>query len=360
MSEIATPRRNGKLIATLIVGVLLFLASFYRVSPLKIDKEKGINTLEKIELGGAKQWISIRGQSTDDPILLFLHGGPGSANLALLRTQCLDLEKHFVVVNWDQRGAGKTYSPTLDKNSLTIEQIVNDTHELIVYLKNRFGVEKIYLMGFSWGTVPGLSIAAHYPEDIFAYISVGQMVNPRKAEELSLDYVRRIARETNNEQALTELEQINPTYLSDDWYRQLMIERKWLLRFGGVYHTLDTYNHEAALLFKAPEYSLVDFAFWPLGSAISLKQLQPMVMEIDFDATITQVDVPVYFFVGKYDFNTPYELIEAYYNELDAPAGKKLIWFENSAHSIFWDEPERIAMEIIRVRDEEYAQYLRN
>jgi len=138
-----------RVIAALIVAVLFILLSFSKVAPLKTDQEIGINTLEKIELGGEKQWISIRGQSKENPILLFLHGGPGSANLALLRTQCPDLEKHFVVVNWDQRGAGKTYSPTLDKNSLTIEQIVADSHELIIYLKNRFGVEKIYLMGFS-------------------------------------------------------------------------------------------------------------------------------------------------------------------------------------------------------------------
>ena len=123
MTEKTIPRRNRKLIAVVIVGVLLFLSIYYSPASLKTDKENGVNTLEKIELGGVKQWISIRGQNVNNPVLLFLHGGPGSANLALLRTQCPDLEKHFVVVNWDQRGAGKTYSPTFDMNSLTVEQI---------------------------------------------------------------------------------------------------------------------------------------------------------------------------------------------------------------------------------------------
>jgi len=154
------------------------------------------------------------------------------------------------------------------------------------------------------------------------------------AEKMSLDYVKEIAHKTNNEEAILELEQIQPTYLTEDWYKQIKIQRKWLLRFGGVYHTLDTYNHEALVLIKAPEYSILDFALWPFGSTSSLKQLQPMVMEIDLKKTISQVNVPIYFFVGRYDFNTPSALIEAYFNDLTAPAGKKLIWFENSAHSI--------------------------
>ncbi len=296
LPKIAVVKSKGKVkwMFIIVIGILILLAFFYSPAPLKVDEDKSINRLEKIDLGGTKQWISIRGQSVDNPILLFLHGGPGSANLTLLRTQCPDLEKHFVVVNWDQRGAGKSYSLTFDRDTLTIDQIVNDTHQLVLYLKDRFVTNKIYLMGFSWGSVPGITIVSKYPEDIVAYISIGQFVNPREGEKISLEYVNQRACETNNEVALDELEEIDPTYSTDDWYEQLMTQRKWLLAFGGVYQTRASYNHEASALVKAREYSLANFALWPLGSSVSLKELQPEVMKLDFTKTITQVDTPVY------------------------------------------------------------------
>jgi pimeloyl-ACP methyl ester carboxylesterase len=262
----------------------------------------------------------------------------------------------MVVVNWDQRGTGKTYATTA-RDPLSIEQIVADTHELVVYLKERFGVEKIYVMGFSWGTVPGLLVVDRYPEDFYAYLSLSQIVDGLEQERLSLEYVRQVARETDNQKALAELDTIDPAYQSADWYSQLTTQRKWLTRFGGVYHTRTTYSHEAMMLLKASEYSLVDFAFWPLGSSHSLKQVWPELMQLDFVETVPKVQIPVYFFVGRHDSNTPSALIEGYFDQLDAPAGKKLTWFEESAHSILFDEPEKLTQEIIRiVKEQEHTK----
>jgi pimeloyl-ACP methyl ester carboxylesterase len=339
----------------MLIGILIIIAIvgifFYWSGPAPLSRSSGqeINVLEQMELGGVKQWISIRGTDINNPILLFLHGGPGSANLSKLRIQVPELEKHFVVVNWDQRGAGKSYSPGYDMSTLSRQQLVADAHELVGVLKKRFGVKKIYLLGFSWGTVLGLSLADQYPDDFAAFISVSQGVDYLAGEKLSLEYVQESAKKTGNTQAMTELASVNPDYSAPDWQAQLATERKWLLYFGGVYHTTNSYSHELWMLLKAPEYSLVEAVFWPMGSNNSLKQMWPELMQVNFFEEVPSLLCPVYFFTGKFDYNSPWQLTEAYYQKLDSPAGKHLVWFENSAHDIFFDEPQRLEQEILNV-----------
>jgi len=324
---------------------------FFRFGSAKLDGNTSysINVLEKVDLNGSKQWISIRGTDINKPILLFLHGGPGSANLALLHQQMPELEQHFVVVNWDQRGAGKSVKP-LTNEPLSVAQLQADTHALIEYLKTRFGVEKIYLAGFSWGTVLGLTYANEHPENLYAYIGISQFVDALEGEKLSLEYVRQKAQELNNQEAINELGKIDPTtYTSLNWLEQIQTQRKWLLKFGGIYHTRTSYGHEIQSILTAPEYSLFDFVFWPIGSSHSLRQIYPEVLQINFFDSLPHLAVPTYFLAGRYDYNTPFELVERYYEQLDAPAGKQLIWFENSAHSILWDEPEKLAQILIDI-----------
>lgn len=320
----------------IIVGIVLF---WYGPAPLRRPRGQGINVLERVELGGVKQWISIRGTDARNPVLLFLHGGPGSANLAKLRFQCPELEEHFVIVSWDQRGAGKSFSLWERRDALTVAQLRDDTHALVAYLKARLGVEKIYVMGFSWGTALGLWAVHDTPEDFHAFISVGQVVNFREGERRSLAFVRQMAQERNDPEALEELAGIDPAYDAADWSRQLNRQRKWLLAYGGVYHTTQSYRHEVGMLVKAREYALMEFAFWPLAQSRSLQTLWPEVMTIDFTSEVTELAVPVYFLVGRYDYNAPFALTEDYYEHLSAPH-KELIWFEGAAHDLFFDQPD--------------------
>jgi pimeloyl-ACP methyl ester carboxylesterase len=216
-------------------------------------------------------------------------------------------------------------------------------------LKKRFGVEKIYLMGFSWGTVLGLSLVDQYPDDFTAFISVSQVVDYVEGEKLSLEYARQAAKSAGNTQAIEELATVEPAYTSPNWYAQLTTERKWLLQFGGVYHTANSYTHEIWMMLKAPEYSLAEFAFWPASSSNALKQMWPELMKINFFEQVPLVRCPIYFFIGKYDANSPWQLSEAYYQKLNAPAGKHLIWFENSAHDIFFDEPRELEQQMLKI-----------
>ena len=282
----------------------------------------GVSSLEQVKLGGVKQWISIRGTDAHNPVLLFLHGGPGSANIAKLRIQLPELEKHFVIVNWDQRGAGKSFSLGADPAAVSREQLVSDAHELVRILKQRFNVDKIYLMGFSWGTVLGLSLASRYPDDYAAFISISQEVDFSEGEKLSLEYIRDSAQKTGNAEAVAELASVKPSYTSPDWQTQLSTQRKWLLYFGGVYHTTNSFSHELWMLLKAPEYSIAEAALWPLGSSRSLKQMWQELMKINFFDEVPVIRCPVYFFVGRYDYNSPWKLTEFLLPESRCSFGK--------------------------------------
>jgi pimeloyl-ACP methyl ester carboxylesterase len=258
------------------------------------------------------------------------------------------------VVNWDQRGAGKSASLGLDYGSLSIAQMVSDARELVCYLKARFGVQKIYLMGFSWGTVIGLSLAERSPQDFHAYIAVSQEVDAAEGERISLEYTRHEVQQAGDQQAIAELAGIDPAYQSEDWFSQITTERKWLLHYGGVYHTASSYTHEIWMLLRSHEYSFMEVALWPGRSSASLKSLWPEVMGVNFLKTVPVIACPIYFFAGRFDHNAPGQLAAAYYQQLDAPAGKHLIWFENSAHDLFYDEPGRVVGETLGILEKQH------
>jgi pimeloyl-ACP methyl ester carboxylesterase len=185
---------------------------------------------------------------------------------------------------------------------------------------------------------------------LHAYIGVGQIVNYAEGERQSLAYVQGIAHQRNDAEALKALSGIDPAYNTAKWYDQLMTQRAWLLEYGGVYHTTGNYNHEALMLLRAREYSLVDFALWPGASARSLKTLWPALMSLDLAAMVPEVQIPVYFFAGRHDWNTPYPLVESYSAQLRAPPGKELIWFEDAAHDVFFDQPAQVVEALLRIK----------
>lgn len=164
-----------------------------------------IDVFEAIELGGLPQWISAKGDSSENPLLLILHGGPGMPAGPIILENNKNLFEHFIVVNWDQRGAGKSFSADINEKTLTTELLLSDTEELARYLKKRFNKKKIYLAGHSWGTFLGLKTVAAYPEHFYAYIGISQIVTPVEGELISYNYALERARDENNEEAIKTL-----------------------------------------------------------------------------------------------------------------------------------------------------------
>lgn len=323
-----------------------------RVSHCKI-KPKSVTSLETITLGGIKQAILIRGHNIEAPILLFLHGGPGFPEMDVAYKFQRKLEEHFIVVNWDQRGAGKSFSRKIPKESMTIEQFISDAHELIQILRERFGKEKIYLVGHSWGTTLGLLLSQRYPELFFAYIGVGQVINPLESEYISLEFVRSVAKDKKNKKALKELAKIQIPYNKN--IKEFLIQRKWLRKFGGT-----TYEKSGMFLFKialgSPESSFKDLFRLFKGLNFSLENMSSEIEKINFFKTITELSIPVYLCIGRYDYQVSFKLVEQYFNQLKSPK-KKLIWFEKSAHVPHLEEPEKFDNLLINiVLPETYSQ----
>ena len=317
---------------------------FYSKTPIIKDEEgrtkkNSISSLEKIRIGGIEQWVLIRGHDLSNPILLFLHGGPGSAQIGIAYKFQRNLEKYFTIVQWDQRGAGKSFSTKIPKGSMSIEQFIDDSAILIEYLKNRFGKEKIFLIGHSWGSALGMLVVQRYPENVYSYVGLGQTTNQTVGEEISYEFVLEQANKRNNKKAIKQLEKIKNKDVWDLKYSQ--VQRRWLNRFGGWYHGARSSWILLKLLFSSPEYSIIDVVKFMRGVLFSLKMMwKNVIQDIDLFLQVNKVEVPVYIIAGKYDYNTPHELVEKFYNQLKAPK-KKLFWFEESAHSPHIEEKSK-------------------
>ena len=314
----------------LLVSIVAVVASqIFAVTP-PITDESGnpipgsIATLEKVNLNGTEQWISIRGQDATKPLLLHLGmGGPGGGGFAT-RTLFAPLEKDFVVVSWDEPGTGKSYN-AMPISELTTQRFVDDAHELTLYLRERFHQEKIYIYGVSWTSILGVWLVQEYPELYYAYIGNGQMVNTTQNDvmgyELALDYLT----EKGDTKMLETLRRNGPPpYKGDDM-------------LGNYVDYLDVLNdymnspHYTVIVpiipFLAPEYGFVDKINHTRGLVDSFPIVYPQLENLDFKIQASKLDVPVYIFSGRDDVNAMSSLVEEYFNLLEAPH-KELIWLE--------------------------------
>ncbi|WP_051775496.1 alpha/beta fold hydrolase [Paenibacillus tyrfis] len=198
--------KRRKLLLGLGLLALLGIASLVPArTPLIRDHQGGVvpssvAILEQVTLGGMEQNILVRGRDKRNPVLLFLHGGPGYPQIAYARQYQQELENHFTVVNWDQRGAGKSYRWGMTEDDLQVNKFVQDTHELTNYLRKTFNQSKIFLAGHSWGSLLGIWTAQKYPDDYYAYIGIGQVANSPEGERLSYEFALREAEARSNEE----------------------------------------------------------------------------------------------------------------------------------------------------------------
>ncbi len=307
-------------------------------SPIKDDDGKilpgSISSLEKVKLGGAEQWILIRSENPGNPVLLFLHGGPGTAEMALLEKYNMpELQKYYTVVAWDQRGAGKSYAAINPESKMTIEQFVSDAQELTRLLCRRFNQEKIFLAGHSWGSALGLLTVQKYPELYHAYIGIGQVVNMVENERISYEWVLRQAVKANDSKSIAKLKKLGTPPYTGDWKAKTIAERRVLAKYGGEVYNNPRGGMQVVLgsLLRSKEYRWADKINFLRGVLDSMRLLWPQIMKINFIEQAAELKVPVYFLEGRHDYEVPSQLVEQYCELLKAPV-KEIIWFENSAH----------------------------
>lgn len=326
-----------KIISTTFVLILCSLSISCVYTP-KISGPNSVASLETINLGNVDQSILIRGKDTSRPILLFIHGGPGMPMMYMGHKFQRTLEEHFIVVHWDQRGAGKSYYSDLDPNTILISQYLADSKELVKYLTDRFDKEKVTLVCHSWGTYIGSILVHENPEMFDAYVGIGQVVNGNRARLIQRKLLLIEARKRNDLKAIQELEEKGDYILE-----------KWLFKYGGELHNSKSWVPLLLSGLKAPEYSLTDALNVPRGSSFSSKHLQYDVYdEQPLDSLFHKYDLPMYYFQGRFDLTTPSILVQEYFDTIEAPK-KELYWFEGSAHFPFFEEPKAFSDSLIKV-----------
>jgi proline iminopeptidase len=347
----------GTALACLIV-VALSSALLYRkylqhktAEERAISSPTGINSLEPVRIGGIDQWIEVRGQNLNNPILLVIHGGPGVAFIPLAGAFQEPWEKYFTVVEWDQRGAGKTYASNdrdLQRRTMNVPQMEQDTLDVANYLRNRFQRKKIFVLAHSWGSLLGLWLAHEHPDLIYAYVGVGQVVNPKENDEVAYRDALQEARSSHNEQAVRELESIALSPNQD--LRKGQATENWQGALLGPPSNgvafLDGRRIVTSLA-SAPEYSLADDFRFVRGQLFSLEILIPQARKVDLAQLGSDFRVPIFFFEGRYDPYARPSLIWAYYQTIKAPR-KEFIWFDKSGHFPFFEEKQKFAGDLFQ------------
>jgi proline iminopeptidase len=310
----------------------------------------GINELKTVDVGGIKQWISIRGNNPANPILLFIHGGPGSPMMPESWIFQRPWEDFFTVVQWDQRGAGKTFgaSGRQPDKSMTLEQLQTDAEQLIDLLRQTYGKKKIFLVAHSFGSVLGVRVAQHRPDALYAYVGIGQVVNVVQNEAVGYQQTMAQAEALGNQAAIDELKSLAPypgpggSALS---LTKLSTERKWDVVLGGMRYgrTTDPIDAFESL---SPDYSDDDVQSSALGNGSSAAILAPQLLAVNFD-NVPPFRCPVFIFAGNEDRTTPSTLAETFYNHIQAPK-KKIYKIERASHDVMFDAPGEVLVDLVR------------
>lgn len=352
------------LVAALLVllGVLLFGIILLRIyaqhrtaARIRISSSNGIASIEKVRLGGLEQWIQIRGDDRTKPLLLFLHGGPGFPQMPFSHLNA-ELEKTFVVVQWDQRAAGKSFSRAIAGESMRVAQFVDDARELTRLLLQRFNQPKCYLVAHSWGTLIGALLAAKHPELFHAYVAIGQVASLPETQQVRYQFALDAATKENNPRAIAELKKIGPPPHST--FDRCDVMEKWVDHFSAEENRPIPPARFFRLAFDSPAYSWIDLARIPLGFRYSFKHLwREIFYDINLFEQAPRIDVPIFFLLGRYDSVVTADVAQRYFNALEASRGKELVWFERSGHWPHFTEPAKYREVLVsRVATANHAQ----
>ncbi len=304
-----------------------------------------ISEIIKIPVNGIDQHLIIRGQNVNKPILLLLHGGPGSPEFPFFKDKDLNLEELFVVVHWEQRGAGKSYYDNIPKESMTIQQFVDDGAVVTEYLRSRFKQEKVYLMGHSWGSFLGVLLAHQHPNLFHSYTGIGQVSHQYLGERLSYEWVKAQAAKANNTADLALLTDLTfPDSLASNktWIDFIIPERDLVNKYGGGMKRKDADMMAVykTYIFDTPEYTISDKLNIMKGATFSIEHLWDDVLQTNLSVAVDSLAIPVHIMQGVHDYQTPYAPAKAFFDQLKAPQ-KRFHRFDNSAHSPFVDEPAK-------------------
>lgn len=300
-----------------------------------------------VEIGGVRQGMFIRGKNIQNPILLYVHGGPSFSEFFLVDKFPTGLEEHFTVCYWEQRGGGLSYNSDVSLESMTLEQLISDTLQVTAYLRERFGQEKIYLAGHSGGTVLAIHAVAQVPEYYHAYIGIAQITNQKESEKLAHDYMLSKYIESGNKTMVDKLGKYpiseDDSYIAPFFKAMVRDQAMHNLGIGTMRNMKSLEKGIVYPIMLCPAYTLSEkFNLWKSKiSFIRKSGLADEILSLDVPAAVPELKVPVYFFSGAYDYTVNHDLSKEFLLQLKAPI-KGFYTFAKSAHSPNFEEPERM------------------
>ena len=339
------------LISVLLAGILILLCLLQLWSPGKpasfVDENGNplagsVSEKIHVNVNGVEQGMFIKSRNEKNPVLLYLHGG--MPDYFLTQEYPTGLDEYFTVVWWEQRGSGLSYSPDIPPETMTVEQLIADTLEVTNYLRQRFGKEKIYLMGHSGGSFIGILAAARAPELYYAYIGVAQISYQLKSEKLAYDYMLEQFTKNGDEKMVRKLEAapVTMTGGTPDGY---VVIRDVAMHSLGIGTMHDMHSVVTGLLlpsFQFREYTLSEkINLWLSKSRSGISIVWNEMLATDLSEQVPELNLPVYFLEGRYDYTCSYTEAKSYFEKLNAPI-KGFYTFEQSAHSPMFEEPEKM------------------
>jgi pimeloyl-ACP methyl ester carboxylesterase len=352
-----TIKRMLLILFAIIFGFFLILTCILLIySPGKIEQyldESGkpipgsISEKTFINIGGVKQGMFIKSRNINNPILLYVHGGPAFPNYFLIDKFQPGLEDYFTVCYWEQRGGGLSYTSEVTLQSMNFNQLASDAIDVTNYLRKRFNKEKIYIMAHSGGTPIALIAVQKEPKLYYAYIGMGQITNQTESERIAYKYMLEQYKEVGNQKRINELNKY-PVLDADSniiSYYKSNIRDQYMHELGiGTIHKMKSVFWEIFIpVWTCKAYTLREkiniwkskFSFLPKTNLIN------ELLTTDFTSKVPKLDIPVYFLSGKFDLTVNMNLSKKYLTQLHAPL-KGFYTFNNSAHSPLFEEPELV------------------
>ncbi len=339
--------RYGRRAGTAIAGAALLALVVGLARPASTDAivdadgnvvPGSVAELTTNELNGHDLALMIRGHRTDNPVMLFLAGGPGGSEMGAMRNHLPELEEHFTVVTWDQRGTGKSY-PELDPtDTITLDGFIDDTIAVTDHLRQRFDQDRIYLFGQSWGATLGTLAVQQHPERYQAYIGAGQMVSQLATDRIFYQDTLAWAGRNGDDGLVAKPEEIGPPP-----YDRMLDYETALSYEHEVYPYDHSMNDEGeggfSENFIVDEYALIDQVHLLAGFMDTFSVLYPQLQDIDFRETATEFEIPMFFVQGANEADGRADVFDEWYPTVEAPI-KDLAVLDTSGHRPPWEQPD--------------------
>ncbi|MGE8035835.1 alpha/beta fold hydrolase [Lysinibacillus sp. NPDC093692] len=320
----------------IITIILLIIALLSPTWTAHIKGTNSVSALKQVEINGSNHEVMIRGKDQDNPVIIFVHGGPGCSEIPYASKYQNLLENNFTVVNYDQRASGKSYHFFEDYSNLSADLLVDDLLALTDYISDRLGKEKVILIGHSYGTYIATQAASKAPEKFTAYVGIGQMSDTVESEIDSLNYVIKQAEKAGHTEDVQDLQELTGKIKNGD----IFTPRTYVGKYGGSSRLIDNPDGNIISMLFSREYNLLDVIRYNYGLSYSQKTLLEETIKNPLPTKVNKLELPCYFVMGKYDYQTSSNAAKNYFDIIEADK-KEFIAYEQSAHYPQFEEKEK-------------------